>query len=158
MGLDTDLRAVSVGRWDDTARAWVGGDRALNTDHPDWRKLRNAYIETRADEAREALPLRDGMRPLLWHVAVPTPGQWSIISDLRDPAKRAMAAVCYCVTAVTLRDGSVRKATRKGEMADDDWLKTLQGSGGGNLLLELGEVVYLRGLRGTDEGSDPLAL
>lgn len=160
MGLDKTLKVISVGRWDDVKREWVGGDRALNTEHSEYRALRIAYERTRSDVDRDALPLKDGMRPLLWHIDVPKPDQWAIICDTPVGARRASLAVSFAATAVTDRTGKVHQADKVNGIAGDAWLKRIQTSGGGALLLELGECVYRRGLDGDrDEGDgDPLFL
>lgn len=160
MALDKTLKVVAVGRWDDVAAKWVGGDSALDTAHPQYRELRSAYLRDRTDAARDALPLRAGQRPLLWHVDVPRPDQWGAICDTPAGARRAQMAVCLAVTAVTDRVGTVHRAERVNGAAGDAWLQKLQKAGGGALVLELGDAAYLRGLVGDrDEGDgDPLAL
>ena len=157
--LDKTLKVIAVGQWDDTAKAWVGADKALDTAHEDYRKLRAAYMEARTDANRDALPLRAGMTPILWHVDVPRPEQWPILADLRG-AQRATFAVQAAVHAITDRQGTAHRAKVKNGMAGDEWVQKLHAAGGGALVRELGEVVYVRGLQGDrDEGDgDPLAL
>lgn len=157
--LDRTLKVIAVGQWDDVAKAWVGADKALDTTGEDYRKLRAAYIDARTDENRDALPLLKGATPILWHVSVPLPEQWPILADLRG-MQRATFAVQTGVHAVTDRQGTVHRAKVKNGMAGDEWVQKLHKAGGGALVRELGDVVYVRGLNGDrDEGdADPLAL
>jgi len=140
------------------------GDKALDRDHPDYRRALTEYARTRGEKHRAALPLKDGQRPRLFGVQMLSAHARSIVLGEADEAARRLLAVRAGVTEIKHPDGTTErpKVTTRGELgqlADAEWAERIYEIGSGYLVDELGAAVLHRTNCGDwdeAEGADPL--
>lgn len=154
MPLDTTLRVACVaGR----------GDPAFDRRHPDYRAAVVRYARTRHPAHLDAIPLREGMRPRLYGVAVLTVATRAWVLDAPGEHEQRLRAVIAGVVLVAHPDGRPERPVYDGpaladgsRLAPPSWAQSL---GSGAVVDELGSVVLHRASVGDydeAEGDDPL--
>ncbi len=140
------------------------GDPAFDRAHPDHRAALVRYARTRSAADLAKVPLRPGMQPRLYGVAVLTAHARSVVLDAPGPAERAVMAVRAGVVSVRHPDGQAETpaydapAGDLGRFAPAAWAEKL-AERGAYVVDELASVVLHRAEFGDHdeaEGADPL--
>lgn len=140
------------------------GDPAFDRAHPDYRAAVVRYARTRSAADMAKIPLRPGMAPRLYGVAVLTAHARSVVLDAPGPAERAVMAVRAGVVSVKAPDGAAEvpaydaPAGDLGRFAPAAWAEKL-AERGASVVDELAAVVLHRAEHGDydeAEGADPL--
>lgn len=160
------LRVLCIGTVP-AARATPTCDPALDLDAPGVTAALSRYERERSDEARDAIPLRAGMRPALFTLAPLTARALATIeatpSGEVNEALTTLSIACHHYTDAQgvdhhARDlGEVRNVAKGFSVASDDWTEHLFETFGSKQLVELAKVARDRA-HARPGALDPFAL
>jgi hypothetical protein len=122
-----------------------GGDPAIDYDAPGVSSALSEYQRTRADAARDALPLRPGMTPARFALRRISQSELRWALEAGSPlhqAQRALLVGCHSYIDAQGHEHKTRPAAESTALvAGEDWLDAIGDEFGGAAVAEIGHAV-----------------